>query len=62
MSSIFDLVKVFVKITHELARRHNLGLYRAWHRSARLEKALGVSEAVSIRLVPMQCLGILGVA
>jgi hypothetical protein len=29
---------------------------------ARLEKALGVSEAVSIRLVPRHCLGVLGVA
>jgi hypothetical protein len=29
---------------------------------ARLEKALGVSEAVGIRLVPRQCLGVLGVA
>jgi hypothetical protein len=28
----------------------------------RLEKALGVSEAVGIRLVPRQCLGVLGVA
>jgi hypothetical protein len=32
-----------------------------WCYVTRLEKALGVSEAIGIRLVPMHCLGILGV-